>query len=70
MKHPGSGKMPHVFRGRVRVTRDGVLFAVGLAGITYETLVENVDRPTLLLIFSAMVGLPVFLKADEKGKDE
>lgn len=51
---------------RVRITRDGVLFIAGLMGIGYETLVSQMDRPTLLLLFGAMIGLPAFLNKDEK----
>ena len=49
---------------KVRFTRDGVLFVTGLAGIIYETVVAHGDRPTLLVVFSAMCGLPAFLKVD------
>ena len=48
-----------------RLSRDGILFFVGLAGIVYETLVNNGDKPTLLVLFGAMVGLPAFLRTDE-----
>lgn len=51
---------------RLRITRDGVLFVIGLLGIAHETLVSKADRPTLLLLFAAMVGLPAFLHKDEK----
>jgi hypothetical protein len=48
-----------------RLTRDTVLFLAGLAGIGWETIFEDVDRPVLLLLFGAMVGLPAFLRVDE-----
>jgi hypothetical protein len=48
--------------------RSGVLFVTGLAGVAYETLVSASDRPTLLIMFAAMLGLPLFLKADEKSR--
>ena len=57
---------------RIRITRDLVLFTAGLAGIVYETVFEDIDRPVLLLLFGAMVGLPAFLRVDEaraKGQD-
>lgn len=57
---------------RIRITRDLVLFTAGLAGIAWETIFEDVDRPVLLLLFGAMVGLPAFLRVDEaraKGQD-
>lgn len=56
-------------RSRVRVTRNTVLFVVGLLGVAHETLINNVDRPTLLLLFAAMIGLPAFINQDEKKAD-
>ncbi len=47
------------------LSRDTILFFSGLAGVGYETFGNNADRPTLLLLFGAMIGLPVFLRADE-----
>lgn len=54
-----------VVRRTFRLSRDTVLFVSGLLGIIYETVIEHGDRPTLLVLFGAMVGLPAFLKADE-----
>lgn len=52
------------------ITRDGVLFVIGILGIAHETLISGAgERPTLLLLFGAMVGLPLFLRADDRGKD-
>ncbi len=45
--------------------RGTALFLAGLMGVAYETLVGQADRPTLLITFAAMMGLPLFLKADE-----
>lgn len=53
-------------RRRLRISRDTILFVVGLAGIGYETLAQGGDRPTLLILFGAMVGLPAFLSQDRK----
>lgn len=50
------------------IPRDTILFAVGLAGIAYETLAQGGERPTLLLLFAGMVGLPAFLKGDERAQ--
>lgn len=47
------------------LTRDLVLFIFGLAGIVYETVFDSSDKPTLLILFGAMVGLPAFLHTDE-----
>ena len=46
--------------------RTVVLFVSGLAGVAYVTLTDGGDRPTLLILFAAMLGLPLFLKTDEK----
>jgi hypothetical protein len=63
----GLEKLPH----RLHVTRDLVLFSVGTAGIIFETLSSQHERPTLLALFAGMVGLPVFLRLDgKKDKDE
>jgi len=44
---------------RRKITRDSILFVCGLGGIAFETVIEHVDRPYLLLLFAYMVGLPV-----------
>jgi hypothetical protein len=46
--------------------RTAALFAGGMLGVAYVTLVDNTDRPTLLILFGAMMGLPLFLRQDEK----
>jgi len=68
--------MPRVGRtdGMTRPTfvqiRTTVLFCGGLAGATYFTLVDQTDRPTLLVLFAAMMGLPLFLRNDERRQVE
>ena len=52
---------------QVNVTRDTILFGFGLSGIVYETILSHTDRPTLLVLFGACIGLPVFLRTDEKS---
>ena len=46
--------------------RDFLLFIGGFLGVAYETLLEQVDRPALLALFGGMMGLPVFLRRDER----
>lgn len=65
MTDPGS-KKSWLFR----ISRDTVLFIAGLAGIAHEALTRGAERPTLLILFGAMVGLPAFLRTDEKHKDK
>lgn len=52
-----------------RVGRDTVLFVLGAAGFVHELLTAGVERPTLLLLCGAMMGLPVFLRADERRRN-
>lgn len=40
--------------------RDIALFVLGAMGVAHETLMERANRPTLLLLFAAMMGLPAF----------
>jgi hypothetical protein len=47
---------------RVRFSRDAILFFAGLAGVIHETLFAVTDRPDLLLLFAAMMGLPLYLR--------
>jgi hypothetical protein len=49
--------------------RNVVLFCAGLAGVAYETLVSRGERPTLLLLFAAMMGLPAFLFEDDRRRE-
>ena len=55
---------------RLRFTRDGILFTVGLLGIVYETLYSGLERPTLLILFAGMIGLPAFIQKDEKAQGQ
>lgn len=44
--------------------RDVVLFVGGLLGVAHETAIADAERPTLLILFAAMMGLPAFLQKD------
>lgn len=48
------------------VARDVVLFLAGLAGIAHETLVSATPDTSLLFLFGGMVGLPAFMRRDER----
>jgi TctA family transporter len=50
--------------------RDFLLFLGGFLGSAYETIVEQVDRPALLALFGGMLGLPLFLRKDEKEQSD
>lgn len=46
--------------------RDLVLFLAGIGGVFHETVLATQERPTLLILFAAMMGLPAFLQKDGK----
>jgi hypothetical protein len=48
------------------LTWNNVLRLVGLLGLAHETLVNNVDRPTLLVVFATMIGLPSFWQNQQR----
>lgn len=54
--------------------RDFLLFLGGFLGVIHETVLATAERPTLLLLFAAMMGLPAFLRQDDgkgaKNDDE
>ena len=47
--------------------RDVLLFVGGLGGVFHETVISATERPTLLILFAAMMGLPAFLRQDSKA---
>ena len=51
---------------KLTAIRDTVLFTSGLAGVVHETLLTSADRPDLLVMFAAMMGLPAFLQGDTR----
>lgn len=47
--------------------RNITLFTAGLLGVAHETVLHPIgERPTLLVLFAAMMGLPLALHHDEK----
>jgi len=47
--------------------RDTVLFLLGIALIVNEAVLRSgPERPSLLILYGGMVGLPAFLRIDEK----
>lgn len=48
-----------------------MLFTAGLVGFAHEVILGTAtERPTLLLICAALMGLPVFLRTDEKRQED
>lgn len=42
------------------------MFLIGAWGFQHEVLITKGERPTLLLGALALMGLPIFLRKDEK----
>jgi hypothetical protein len=58
--------MPTATPRRLRST---VLFVVGIVGIIYEVVFDKLERPTVLILLAAMVGLPALLSVDERRRN-
>lgn len=53
------------------LTRDGLLLIAGIALTINEAVFRSgPERPYMLMLFAGMMGLPVFLRADEKRKSD
>jgi uncharacterized membrane protein YobD (UPF0266 family) len=56
-------------RRRFRLlSRDTVIFTLGVLVIVYETVFDHADKPTLIVLAAAMIGLPAFLHQDEAAR--
>ncbi len=56
-----------VKKPRPRDVRDCVLFVGGFVGVYHELFYQGAtERPYLLVVFAAMMGLPAFLRSDER----
>lgn len=53
---------------RWKVVRDAVLFFGGLIGVMHQEFGTTTERPTLLLLYAAMMAVPVGLRADERRR--
>lgn len=52
-------------RWKIRLTRDAIIFYTGWLGILHQTLLEDNDRVSLLVLFGTMIGVPAALHVDE-----
>lgn len=52
------------------IFRNVVIPICGLLGILHETLISGLERPSLLVLFAAMIGLPAFTSADQKRRKD
>jgi hypothetical protein len=60
--------MTNTPKSRWPLTREVLLFVAGLAGLIFETVFRSSPDPSLLLIFGAMLGLPLMLRKDGGGQ--
>lgn len=50
----------------VKGIRDGAMFLIGAYGFINEIISHGlVERPTLLILCAGLMGVPIFLRADE-----
>lgn len=54
----------------LRLTRDALLFALGALGFLHELFftMGETERPFILTISAAMMGLPLILRAEDRLK--
>jgi len=55
----------------LKLSRDTILFGVGLLGIIFEAISFTITgraEPTLIILFAGMLGLPLFISGDERHK--
>lgn len=57
-------------RSRLEDWWPNVLRYGGLAGVVYETVGEQLDRPVLLGVFAGMMGLREVIAAQRRRNDE
>jgi hypothetical protein len=62
------GRKRWAMRPQELFTWNNFLRLAGLVGIGHETLIASQERPTLLVLFGAMIGLPSFLTKDKESK--
>lgn len=53
-------------RRRLQITRDTTLYLLGVFGFLHELLLIKDERQTVLFACLALLGLPSFLRGDEK----
>lgn len=53
-----------------KITRDTICFVGGLAGLAHQTLIASAEKPTLIIAFVGMLGLPLFIRGDEARRSD
>lgn len=50
----------------VKITRDVAIFVLGGVAFVHELVSEGAERPQILIMSAAMMGLPLIIRGDEK----
>lgn len=50
--------------------RNTLVFFGGLAGVAHEVVLTNGERPSLLILFAAMMGLPAVISKDKSNNED
>jgi hypothetical protein len=61
-RHDRRHRIPSGFRS----IRDILTAVLGAAGIVHESLLSSQERPTLLIIYAGLLGLPLVLRESER----
>lgn len=62
----GGRRIPSGFKSM----RDVFTAGLGAAGILHETVFAATERPTLLIIFAGLLGLPLVLREGDRPVDK
>mgnify|MGYP003405879622 CR=1 FL=1 len=54
----------------VKIIRDLAIFALGGIAFIHELLRSGEERPQILIMSAAMMGLPLIIRGDEKRQEE
>ena len=55
----------------IKLTRDAILFVLGATGFLHELFFPaTTDRPFILTVSAALMGLPLILRAEESTRDK
>lgn len=60
---------PHLTQFFVKIIRDLGLFALGAYGFIHELQRSGAERPQILIMCAAMVGLPWIIRGDERRQE-
>lgn len=64
-------RLPSEWVQKLHVTRDTLLFIIGAVVFLHEAFIPatQAERPTILFLSAAMMGLPLILRAEDRIKN-